>query len=426
MRLVAVEKKDAPAVQAQTEAKVYICPMHPEVRSKEPGKCPICGMDLELSTRPAASPPAGSASQPPAGASEQHQHGAEPATREGTTPGTTLTLTPDQARLAGVRTVAATKGRVEEKIRAVGTVEADESRVRQVTTKVAGFVEKLHVSAVGQLVQAGKPMLEIFSPELLASQEEYVRAARTAERFSQSALPEVRQGGLDLAAAARRRLELFDVPPEFIDRLERTGVVERLVTLRAPFGGYVTEKAVLEGQRIEPGMPLLTLSDLSRIWVTAQVYEAEAAVARVGRPATVLLPHDPAVNIKGRVSFVYPTLDVESRTLKVRLELANPKLTLKPGMFVNVELGGAGDAGVLVPDSAILDSGTRSIVFVERSPGEFEAREVRTGARADGHAVIRSGLEEGERVAIAANFLLDSESRLRNAIGVATSGKEKH
>ncbi|MFB3852376.1 MAG: efflux RND transporter periplasmic adaptor subunit [Vicinamibacterales bacterium] len=464
MRLVPLEKRgpsegnaarpgEAPAGATTTTgrrnsgsqaADLYTCPMHPEVRSDRPGKCPICGMDLERVTKPGPrgesqpskesdEPPAADESQhrPPASGQsaaaghEGHQGGGQTGPVRRTEAGTVISMTADQVRLAGVRTIAAARGRVAKEIRAVGTVEADETRVRQVTTKVAGFVEKLYTAAVGQHVAAGEPMFDLYSPELLASQEEYLRARKTSERFSRSALPEVRQGGADLAATARRRLELFDVPREFLERLEQTGAAERLVTFRAPFGGYVTQKNVLQGQRIEPGMPLVTLSDLSRVWVTAQVYEAEAAAARVGQPARVTLPHDPSVSLSGRVSFVYPTLDVESRTLKVRLEFANPRLMLKPGMFVNVDLSSGGDTGVVVPDSAILDTGTRSLVFVERTPGEFEARQVETGPRAEGLAVVRRGLAEGERVAVAANFLLDSESRLRNAIGIATSGREK-
>ena len=177
-------------------------------------------------------------------------------------------------------------------MRAVGTVAIDETRVRQVTTKVGGFVEKLYVNATGQMVRAGQPLFELYSPELLASQEEFLRARESAATFQRSSLPEVQKGGADLAAAARRRLELFDVPPEFIERLEQTGKAERTVTFKAPFAGFVTGKNVVAGQRIEPGMDLLTVTDLSHVWVIAQVYEAEAALAQPGRQATVTLPYD--------------------------------------------------------------------------------------------------------------------------------------
>jgi membrane fusion protein, copper/silver efflux system len=222
--------------------------------------------------------------------------------------------------------------------------------------------------------------------------------------------------------AARRRLELFDVPREFLRRLDESGSVQRTITFIAPFGGFVTGKSVVAGQRIEPGMELLTVTDLSRVWVIAQVFEAEARAAQPGHPAKVTLPYDSTVALSGRIAFVYPTLDTETRTLKVRLEFPNPRGVLKPGMFVSVELGTDEATGVVVPDSAVLDSGTRQMVFVESTPGRFIARDVSVVLRADGQVVIRTGLAAGEQVAASANFLLDSESKLRSA---ARTGAQK-
>lgn len=400
---------------------LYVCPMHPEVQQDKPGTCPICGMDLEKRTvtkatasqAPApAAPATGSAAQ--GGGEHQHQS-AGAAQQQGMAP---VHADPETSRLAGVRTVAAETGTLAGTLRAAGTVVMPETGIRQITTKVAGFIEKLHVNQVGLAVRAGEPLFELYSPELLASQEEYLKARQVSGRFATSALPEVQKGGQDLASAARRRLELFDVPADFIERLETTGKVQRTVTLRAPFGGYVTEKMVVEGQRVEPGMNLMTLADLSRAWVTAQVYESESAAARPGRTAVVSLPYDSSVKLEGRLDLVYPTLDAESRTLKVRLVFPNPRLVLKPGMFVNVEIEAQRSQGVIVPDSAVIDTGTRQVVFVETSPGHFEPRDVRAGLRSEGKIVLRSGLAAGEQVAVAANFLLDSESRLRSAMGV--------
>jgi membrane fusion protein, copper/silver efflux system len=400
------------------DAKViYHCPMHPDYTSDKPGDCPICGMRLvpmEPKDRPVATP--GQPASRPAGAAAGGGEGrgaTAPSTADGV-PGV-MNLGADRARLAGVRTVEVVDGRLARTVRAVGTVAVDETRVRQVTTKVGGFVERLYVNATGQMVRAGEPLFDVYSPELLASQEEFLRARESAATFQHSALPEVRKGGADLASAARRRLELFDVPPEFIDRLEQTGRAERVVTFKAPFAGSVTGKNVVAGQRIEPGMDLLTVTDLSRVWAIAQVYEAEATLAQPGRLATITLPYDAAARLSGRVDFVYPTLDTESRTLKVRLELANPRGTLKPGMFVNVELSEPPEAGRLVPDSAVMNAGPRQLVFVETAPGEFASRDVVVAMRQDGRALVRSGLAAGDRVAVSANFLLDSESRLRGS-----------
>jgi len=291
----------------------------------------------------------------------------------------------------------------------------------EVAAECRGRVTSILVQP-GQLVHAGEPLFEVYSPELLASQEEYLRARQSAAEFSKSALPEVQRGGADLAMAARRRLELFDVPSEFLQRLDESGTAQRTVTFKAPFAGFVTGKNVVAGQRIEPGMELLTVTDMSQVWVIAQVFEAEARVAQPGRAARVTLPYDSNVTLSGRIAFVYPTLDAETRALKVRLEFPNPRGALKPGMFVNVELGVDSAAGIVVPDSAVLDSGTRQLVFIELSPGRFAARDVSVALRADGQAVIRSGLSAGEHVAVSANFLLDSESRLRNA--ARTSGRQ--
>jgi RND family efflux transporter MFP subunit len=389
---------------AAPHKEIYTCPMHPEVTSDRPGQCPECGMDLVKQSSSAAGgkvsaepPPA-----PPAGLAPVHTED-------------------DRAAMAGVRTVEAVSGTVATTVRAVGNVVPDETRIRHVTSKVGGWVEKLYVNAVGQTVKAGQPLLELYSPELLASQEEYLRARQSAEEFARSPLPEVRRGGEDLASSARRRLELFDVPADFLEQLDRTGKARRTIVFRAPFSGYVAEKTVLEGHKIEPGEDLMTITDLSRVWVSAQVYEAEAAAARVGRAATVTLPYDQALTLHGKVALVYPTINTETRTIQVRLEFANPGLALKPGMFVNVELERTRATGVVVPDAAVIDSGTRQVVFVETDPGHFEPREVRVGLRNEGTAVLTSGLRTGEKVAAAANFLLDSESRLRGAI----SGKGK-
>jgi RND family efflux transporter MFP subunit len=327
-----------------------------------------------------------------------------------------VTIGSQGLRLAGVQTAVAKRGTLSRATRTVGLVTPDETRIHHVHTKTSGWVEKLYVNFTGQQVRKGQPILALYSPELLATQEEFLRARAAAAEFSHSSLPEVRSGGEDLLRAARRRLELFDAPASLIATLEKTGKPQRTVSLFAPVSGYVTAKEVFEGQEIEPGMELFTITDLSRAWVEAEFYENEAHLLRIGQKARVSLPFDPHVLREGRVTYIYPTLDPASRTLKVRLEFANPDLALKPGMYADIQADLDSHEGIVVPDSSLIDTGDRQIVFVQRQDGLFEPRQVHIMTRSGGEVLVLQGVEEGETVVIRANFLIDSESRLRAAI----------
>ncbi|MCM2316876.1 MAG: efflux RND transporter periplasmic adaptor subunit, partial [Thermoanaerobaculia bacterium] len=332
-------------------------------------------------------------------------------------------LADEDLRLAGVRTELATLERLSRTIRTVGRVVVDERRLHRAQTKVGGWVEKLFVDYEGRFVRRGQPMITIYSPELVATQQEYLAARANATRFRASSIPEVRRGGDDLVLTARRRLQLFDVPESFIERLERTAQPSRTVELVAPASGYVVEKEVVEGMRVEPGMQLFTVADLSRVWVEADFYESEARFLEVGQAATLRLAYDPTATMAAKIDYVYPELNVEARTLRVRFDLANPGLELRLGMFVDVEQEVDLGEGTVVADSAVLDSGLRQIVFVETGPGSFEPRVVRVLWRGDGRAQLaEGGVAPGERVAVKANFLLDSESRLRGAMAALRGG----
>jgi len=312
-------------------------------------------------------------------------------------------------------------------IRTVGTVTADETRIRHVHTKTTGWVEKLFVNFTGQLVRKGQPILSMYSQELLASQQEFLRARETAAKFTASELPEVRRGGEELLQSAEQRLRLFDVPEDFIEELKRTGRPRRAVTLLAPVSGFVTAKDAFEGQQIEPGMELFTVTDLSRVWIEADFYEYEAHAMRVGQKARVTLPYDPGRQLAGSVTYIYPTLNPETRTLRARLEFQNPDFALKPGMFANVELPLDATEGIVIPDSAVIDTGERQVVFVSLGGGQFEPREVKLGVRGSGKAQILSGVAAGDQVVTRANFLLDSESQLRAAVaGRAKTSDHEH
>jgi RND family efflux transporter MFP subunit len=388
--------------------EVWYCPMHPTYVSDRPGACPICNMDLVKKEEPAA---------------PGHEHGeaspdapGSPGSAEGPSHAA-IEIEGEGLRLAGVRTEPARRERVARTIRTVGTVVPDERRLHRAQTRITGWIEKLHVNFSGQSVRRGQPMLSIYSPELLASQQEYLIARASARRFLSSTLPEVRRGGEDLVAAARRRLELFDVPESLIADLERTGEARRSVDLFAPASGYVVSTEVVAGRQVEPGMELFTVADLSRVWVEGEFYESEARLLALGQEATLRLAYDPGRSFAARVDYVYPALDPATRTLRVRYDLANPDLALKPGMFVDVEQRLEVGEGVVVSDLAVLDSGRQQIVFVERAPGRFEPRRVSVLWRGEGRALLAPGaVAEGESVAVKANFLLDSESRLAAAL----------
>ncbi|PWB67855.1 MAG: efflux transporter periplasmic adaptor subunit [Deltaproteobacteria bacterium] len=334
----------------------------------------------------------------------------------------TIKVGAESLRLAGVQTAPAVREKISRSVRAVGNVVPDETRIRRVQTKIEGWIEKLHVSFTGQLVTKGQPLLDIYSPELVASQREYLLAIEMRERMKENPYLEEKEMAEQLVQSSRRRLELFDVPQSFIAELENTRKPRRTVTLNAPVSGYVTAKDVFEGTRIMPGMELFTVTDLSRIWIEADLYEYEAQKVRLGQEAVLTPAYDPRLRLKGRVSYVYPTLSPESRTLKVRFEFPNPGLRLKPQMYADVFLELETATGVVIPDSALIETGLRQIVFVDLGGGSLEPREVNVGVRGDGKAQILSGVKEGERVAVRANFLLDSESRLRAALTAMTGG----
>lgn len=431
----------------EAAATRYHCPMHPTFVADQPGDCPICGMRLvPMEERTAAAAPA---PRPPderrvlfyrspmdptvtSPVPAKDEMGMEyvpvyedelRATGSAVEGRGTVTVGEQGLRLAGVQSVAARRETLGRSVRTVGLVVPDERRVRHVHTKISGWIEKLYANFTGQEVRRGQPMLTLYSPELLATQEEFLRARDAATRFAGSELPEVRKGGEDLLAAARRRLELFDVPASLVAEIEESGRPQRTVTLLAPVSGFVTSKDVFEGQQIEPGMELYTITDLSRVWVEAEFYEYEARALRVGQQANLFLPYDPDVRLTGEVTYVAPTLDAESRTLEVRLEFSNQDGHLRPGMFADVVAQLGMREGIVVPDSAILDSGLRQIVFVERQTGIYEPREVQVVTRSEGKALLAGGISEGERVAVRANFLLDSESRLRAAIAAMAGGE---
>jgi Cu(I)/Ag(I) efflux system membrane fusion protein/cobalt-zinc-cadmium efflux system membrane fusion protein len=374
--------------QAQT---LYTCPMHPEVIEPEPGDCPICHMALV----PVERDPSGGASG-------------------------VIEIDPVQVQNIGVVSEAARVGEIARSSRTVGILDFDAARVSWVNTKYGGWIEKVHVTYVGQEVAEGDPLFEIYSPELVATQEEYLRSLDYRQSLAGSDRAEAREQAESLVRAARERLSYWDIGEEQIRQLETDGRAQRRLTVRSPAEGIVVEimDDSLEGMAVEPGMDLYKIADLSRVWVHADVYESDLSWVREGQRATVFFPQDADRTARGEVLFLYPQLSAETRTLKVCISLPNPDLRLRPGMYADVVIHGppVRDA-VIIPDSAVLHSGERDLVFVDLGEGRFEPREVELGTRGGEHRVqVLRGVAPGEAVVIQAQFMLDSESRVREAV----------
>lgn len=329
-----------------------------------------------------------------------------------------IMVDPVKQQLIGLRIAEATYRPMEKTIRTVGRVEYDERKVKQINTKIDGWIEHLYVDFTGQLVKKGDPLFTIYSPELVSTQEEYLLALQAKKQIGSSPFSRVAAAGNSLLEAVRRRLLLWDITQEQIDELERSEKPTKTLTLVSPLDGFVIDKMALEGMRVEPSMVLYKIANLSTVWVYADIYEYELPLVKVGQQATVRLSYYPGQTFRGQVIYIYPYLDSKTRTAKVRLELPNTgALRLKPGMFADVELKVSMGRRLAVPHEAILDSGTRQIVFVEKGEGHFEAKEVTLGLRVDDQHEILAGLKPGNRVVASANFFLDSESKLRESMG---------
>ncbi|NNG17913.1 MAG: efflux RND transporter periplasmic adaptor subunit [Gemmatimonadales bacterium] len=329
----------------------------------------------------------------------------------------TVHLTEEQERALGVVYTTARTETLTRTIRTVGEVKAPEPNLANVTPKIEGFVERLYVASSGESVRRGQPVLALYSPQLVAAQEELLTARRLADRVD-STSREAWRSAQAMLEAARRRLAYWDITAEQIAAIEESGEVTKTLTLVAPVTGIVLEKLVVEGQQVTPGMLLYRMADLSSVWVEGDVFEQDIQFVRVGAQAHIEVAAYPGEHLMGQVSFVYPTIDQPSRTNRVRLTAQNPGLRLKPGMFATIYLDVTVGTDVLtVPMDAVVVTGERNVVFVHDTSGTLGPREVVLGARAADRVVILSGLAEGEEIVAAANFLVDAESRLGSTAG---------
>jgi len=411
----------------------YTCGMHPMIITDEPGLCPICNMELT----PMKEETAGGAAAPKGERKVKYwvapmdptyirdEPGKSPMgmdlvpVYEDEAPGgSIITIDPVTTQNMGVRTATVTRRDLHRVIRTSGLVAYEEPRQYVVNAKIDGWIERLHVSETGRQVIKGEPLLDIYSPELVSAQEEFLLALDNAETLRKSPFPEVADGGKRLLEASRARLRYWDIPATQIARLEKSRQARRTLTLVAPYDGIVTHKGVEQGAFVKAGTELLRVSDISRVWVNADIYEYELPWVRVGQSARIILPYAGGEELVGEVTYLYPFVDPKTRTVKARIAMDNPDFALKPDMYVTVRIEAQPVEGVLaIPAEAVLHSGERRTTFVSLGDGKFEPRLVKTGLEGeDGYVEVVQGILDGERVVTSAQFMFDSESKLREAI----------
>lgn len=336
------------------------------------------------------------------------------------TPLAPVQISAERLQSIGVKFGVVKKEQVEDEIRTTGTVAIDETRQSYVQTRFSGFIQKVFVDATYKYVQKGQPLFTIYSPELAAAEREYLIARQNAQNLSQSPLPGVTAGSASLVNASLDRLKQWNLPQREIERLEASGQVQEALEVDSPASGYVTERNALPNLTVQPDTRLYTIADLSTVWVFAQVFQNDLGRIRVGAPTALTVNSYPGRVFQGRVDFIYPDVDVNTRTARVRIVFSNPNLTLTPGMFVNVTVKVPLGNQLVIPVSGVLQSGTRQIVFVDKGGGYLEPRDVQLGTQAGDDYIVLEGLKAGEQIVTSANFLIDSESQLQAAIGSFT------
>lgn len=393
-RAAEAKARDAHVHQA---GEIYYCPMHPTVTSDKPGSCPICGMALVKRTTPAP---------------------AEQLAKSGSVSGglAAISLSPEQRITANAETMTVVKMTGTGDIVTTGRVTFDERRRAQVTAYTGGRIERLDVNFTGDTVRRGQTVAAIYSPELFAAQQEYLLAISNRERMRKAGFADARSASQDLVESSRRRLSLLGMSDGQISQLARTGKPLYTTSIVAPVSGIVTNKLVVPQQYVNAGQPLLELADLSTVWVEADVYESQLPDIRVGGKVAITSAAVPGRTLEGSVSFIQPVVAGQARTTKVRIDLPNPRMQLKPDMYVSVRIFGVpAPEHIMLPASAVIDRGQHQFVWVETGPNTFEPRKVQTGPRHGEAIVIASGLSGGERIVVQGAFLLDSEAQLRSA-----------
>ena len=404
-------------IASQERHVQYHCPMHPNFISDKPGDCPICGMKLVPSDE-----------KPGTGAHGDHPQPAEMAHEKAeiSVPGyAPVAITPEKQQLIGIRTEPARMIDLEQTIRTVGRVTADETRLHHIHSKFEGYIEHTFANFVGQYVKKGDPLFSIYSPELLATQKEFLLALKMRDE-SPGLEAQMVSSGTNLVESARQRLQLWDVSDGEITQIEKMRQPIKALMFYSPYSGFVTAKMASHGVKISTNDALYDITDLSAVWIIADVYEDSLALVREGQPAEVSLTYVPGRKLRGRVSYIFPMLDEKTRTAKIRLEFPNPGNLLKPEMYADVEIKGSFGKGLVIPENAVISTGERMIVFVAMGQNQFVPREITIGLKVKGLYEVQEGLNAGDQVVIEANFMLDSESKLQAAISNTDNAVHHH
>jgi RND family efflux transporter MFP subunit len=367
----------------------WVDPMHPWYKSDKPGTAPDCGMKLAP------------------------VYEGEVKTTGNRLPPGTVEISPEKQQLIGVEYGTVQYETVTGSLRASARVALDETRIAKVQSRLEGWIDRVFVDFTGKSVRKGEPLLTIYSPDALATQQEYLLAIKAQHMMHDNPMPEMMASTDNLVAAAKKRLELWDITGQQIDEIARSGKTLQNLTLDSPISGFVMERNAFPKQHVTPDTVLYTIADLSTVWVIADVFEYEAANVKMNAPGILTLAYLPGRTFRGRVSYILPQVDPNTRTLKVRMEFDNPGYLLKPEMYGELEFQTSGARKLVVPATAVLNSGDRQTVFLDRGNGFFEPREVKIGEQVNDRVEILSGLQAGDRIVTSGNFLMDSESRLK-------------
>ena len=388
--------------QTHAVKDVYYCPMHKDYVSDKPGNCPICSM--KLVKKEVQESPKSPGMNAPAETMPQETTG--------------VFISPERQQMLGVRSVPAQKKEISLSIRTVGRIAFDETRIAHVHTKFSGWIEQVFVDFVGETVRKGQPLFTIYSPELVSTQEEYLVALRSKEQLGDSSFEWISKSSNSLADSARERLRLWGISDAEIEEIARTGKAKRTLTIYSQANGIVIQRAAYHhGTYITPENEIYTIVDISNVWLLADIYEKDLPFIKTGEKVTIDFPYESGTRtIESKIQFFYPYLDPTTRTGQVRLQLSNAGYQLKPDQYVNVTIETGKQQQLVVPSDAVLNTGEKQYVFVDLGSGYFDPREVQVGIQTPDGTAIEEGLKEGERVVTAANFLLDSEARLKGAL----------